>query len=80
MLTNDLISRDDYRLPTARNEKNVHVCTKVESNYHGYNEKPSSQNFFIRFFFDNSIAKISLYALSYPKFNFAYYFTFEIVF
>ena len=37
-------------------------------------ENQAAKIFFICFSFDNSIANISLYALSCPKFNFAYYF------
>ena len=54
--------------------------SKAKSNYRGYNGKPSSQNFFFRFSFVNSIANISLYTLSCLKFNLGYYFTFEIGF
>jgi hypothetical protein len=43
-------------------------------------ENPADQNFFIRFFIDNLIANISLYALSRPKLNFGCYLTFEIIF
>ena len=32
------------------------------------------------FSIDNSIANISLYALSWPRLNFGYYLTFEIMF
>ena len=33
----------------------------------GRSENPAEQNFLIRFFIDNLIANISLYALSWPK-------------
>ena len=46
----------------------------------GKSENQADRKKFIRFSFDNSIANISFYALSCLKFNFGYYFTFEIVF
>ena len=36
----------------------------------GRSENPAEQNFLIRFFIDNLIANISLYAFSWPKFCF----------
>jgi hypothetical protein len=53
------------------------LFSKAKSNYRGYE---ATRIFFINFSFDSYIANISLYAFSCPKFNFAYYFTFEILF
>ena len=46
----------------------------------GKSENQAAKIFFIRFFIDNLIANISLYALSWPKLNFGCYLTFEIIF
>ena len=46
----------------------------------GKSENPADQKKFIHFFIDNLIANISLYALSWPKLNFGFYLTFEIIF
>jgi hypothetical protein len=46
----------------------------------GKSENQAAKKIYIRFSIDNSIANISFYALSCLKFNFGYYFTFEIVF
>ena len=44
-------------------------------------KNPVTQSLFIRFpFFQNLIANISFYALSWPKLNFGCYLTFEIIF
>ena len=43
-------------------------------------ENPAAQFFFIRFFIDDLIANIRLYAISWPKLNFGCYLTFEIIF
>jgi hypothetical protein len=43
-------------------------------------KNPSDQKKIIRFFSDNLIANISLYALSWPKLNFGCYLNFEIIF
>ena len=43
-------------------------------------KNPAIQFFFIHFSIENFIAHISLYALSWPKLNFGYYLTFEIIF
>ena len=54
----------------------VLFATKGRCNYGvdlWYNQKSSHPKFFIHFFIDNSNANISLYALSCPTFNFAYY-------
>ena len=42
-------------------------------------KNPATQKFFIHFFIENFIAKISLYALSWPKLNFGCYHTLEII-
>ena len=46
----------------------------------GKSENQAAKIFFFRFFIDNLIANISLYVLSWPKLNFGYYITFEIIF
>ena len=46
----------------------------------GKSENQAAKKFYIRFFIDNLIANISLYALSWPKLNFGCYLTFEIIF
>jgi hypothetical protein len=46
----------------------------------GIMENQAARKNIIRFSFDNSIANISLYALSCLKFNFGYFITFETVF
>ena len=46
----------------------------------GKSENQAAKKKFIRFFIDNLIANISLYALSWPKLNFGCYLTFEIIF
>jgi biotin transporter BioY len=46
----------------------------------GKSENQAAKKNFIRFFIDNLIANISLYALSWPKLNFGCYLTFEIIF
>ena len=43
-------------------------------------ENPAAKKFIICVSIDNHIANISLYALSWPKLNFGYYLTFEIIF
>jgi hypothetical protein len=42
-------------------------------------KNPAFQKFFIHFSIENLIANISFYALSWPKLNFGYYLTFEII-
>ena len=46
----------------------------------GKSENQEAKKKFIRFFIDNLIANIRLYALSWPKLNFGCYLTFEIIF
>ena len=46
----------------------------------GKSENRAAQKFFIHFSIDNLIANVSFYALSWPKFNFGCYLTFEIIF
>ena len=66
-------SRLSYKSTTVRKLKEVAFIA-------GKSENQADRKKFIRFSFDNSIANISFYALSCLKFNFGYYFTFEIVF
>ena len=46
----------------------------------GISENPADQKCVYSFCIDNSIANISLYALSWPKLNFGCYLSFEIIF
>ena len=65
-----------------------YLCNTADSNtmlkpkaiIAGIMENQAARKNIIRFSFDNSIANISLYALSCLKFNFGYFITFETVF
>ena len=46
----------------------------------GKSENQAAKKNYIRFFIDNLIANIMLYALGWPKLNFGCYLTFEIIF
>ena len=61
-------------------DNSIPLLLKPKAIIAGIMENQAARKKFIRFSFDNSIANISLYALSCLKFNFGYYFTFEIVF
>ena len=59
--------------------KTVNPELKTVAFIAGKSENSADQKKFIRFFIDNLIANISLYALSWPKLNFGCYLTFQII-